>query len=290
MHLKENIILEIILDALVDSLKMVPFLFLAYLLMEYIEHRASKKADNVLNSSKKLGPLTGALIGIFPQCGFSVAAANLYTGGIITAGTLIAVFISTSDEAIPVLLANPGQLGMVMRLILIKVLIAVLVGSLVDMIMKRRTRITPDDVVMTEHHHDCHGCCAKERGIFIAALGRTLSTFVFIFIVSLLLSILISFLGLDRLGHVMLSGTIFQPIITALIGFIPNCAASVVLIQMYLAGTISFGSVVAGLCTGAGVGLLVLLRENRNLKDNLTIMAVLFLSGSIAGMIIQALF
>ncbi len=195
--------MEIILDALVDSLKMVPFLFLAYLLMEYIEHRASKKADNVLNSSKKLGPLTGALIQEFSlSADFPVAAANLYTGGIITAGTLIAVFISTSDEAIPVLLANPGQLGMVMRLILIKVLIAVLVGSLVDQIIKRRTRITPDDVVMTEHHHDCHGCCAKERGIFIAALGRTLSTFVFIFIVSLLLSILI--LSWDSTGSGML--------------------------------------------------------------------------------------
>jgi len=283
-------VLEIILEALMDSLKMIPFLFLAYMVIEYIEHKAIGKSRNMISLMNKMGPLTGSLVGILPQCGFSVAAANLYTGGIITVGTLIAVFISTSDEAIPILLANPGQAGVVTKLILIKLLVGILIGVAVDCMWKRKPQGMSKNDVHIEHHEHSHRCCAKDKGIFVVALSHTLSTFIFIFIVSLLLGILISFLGLDRLENIMLSGTVFQPIITALIGFIPNCAASVALIEMYLTGAISFGSAVAGLCTGAGVGLLVLLRENKNLKENLSIMAILLSSGSLVGIIIQTLF
>lgn len=278
---------DIILDTLLDSVKMLPFLFGAYLLIEFLEHKASDKLQNALSKSGNHGIVVGAILGTVPQCGFSVAAANLYSGKVITLGTLMAVFISTSDEAIPVLLSSPGNAGVLLKLIVVKIVIALIAGFLVDFVLKAR-RIPENKPELQDHNVLCHHC-GCEHGIIKSAIKHTVSIFLFILLVSFLLNGLIAWIGQDTISKVLLTDSIFQPFIAALIGLIPNCAASVMLVQLFLAGSLSFGSVVAGLCTGAGIGLAVLFRANRNWKKNLLILLLLYGIGSISGLIIHLL-
>lgn len=278
---------DIILDTLLDSVKMLPFLFGAYLLIEFLEHKASGKLQNALSKSGNHGIVVGAILGTVPQCGFSVAAANLYSGKVITLGTLMAVFISTSDEAIPVLLSSPGNVGVLLKLIVVKIVIALIAGFLVDFVLKAR-RIPENKPELQDHNVLCHHC-GCEHGIIKSAIKHTVSIFLFILLVSFLLNGLIAWIGQDTISKVLLTDSIFQPFIAALIGLIPNCAASVMLVQLFLAGSLSFGSVVAGLCTGAGIGLAVLFRANRNWKKNLLILLLLYGIGSISGLIIHLL-
>ena len=278
---------DIILDTLLDSVKMLPCLFGAYLLIEFLEHKASGKLQNALSKSGNHGIVVGAILGTVPQCGFSVAAANLYSGKVITLGTLMAVFISTSDEAIPVLLSSPGNVGVLLKLIVVKIVIALIAGFLVDFVLKAR-RIPENKPELQDHNVLCHHC-GCEHGIIKSAIKHTVSIFLFILLVSFLLNGLIAWIGQDTISKVLLTDSIFQPFIAALIGLIPNCAASVMLVQLFLAGSLSFGSVVAGLCTGAGIGLAVLFRANRNWKKNLLILLLLYGIGSISGLIIHLL-
>ncbi len=278
-------LLEIILDALVDTLKIVPFLFLVYLLIEYTEHRHSEKLVSALQKLGPLGSLGGALLGSVPQCGFSAAASNLYAGRMISLGTLAAVFISTSDEAIPMLIANPKSAGVIWKLILIKILIATLVGVIADALLKlkkHKSDVEPDFEEL------CEGCDCEHHHIAVSALIHTVQISLFIFAVSLLLGIAMHFIGTKAVSEFMLSGSFFQPFVTALFGFIPNCASSVVITELYLQGVISFGSCISGLCTGAGVGLLVLFRSNRHhMKQNFAIMGIMYASAVISGIIIN---
>lgn len=264
---------DIILDTLLDSVKMLPFLFGAYLLIEFLEHKASDKLQNALSKSGNHGIVVGAILGTVPQCGFSVAAANLYSGKVITLGTLIAVFISTSDEAIPVLLSSPGNAGVLLKLIIAKIVIALIAGFLVDFVLKAR-HVQENEPELQDHNVLCHHC-GCEHGIIRSAIKHTVSIFLFILLVSFVLNGLITWIGQDTISKVLLTDSVFQPFIAALIGLIPNCAASVMLVQLFLAGSLSFGSVVAGLCTGAGIGLAVLFRANRNWKKNLLILLLL---------------
>lgn len=273
---------EIIFETVIDAVKMLPFLLGAYLLIEYIEHRSAGRLEKLLGGSGKFGAVGGAVLGCIPQCGFSAAAANLYAGRIITLGTLIAVFLSTSDEAIPLLLANPDHAGTVLKLIGIKIVIAIVAGIGIDLLFR------PKPEHNHEHIHDlCADCECEEEGIFKSALHHTLHIFVFIVAVSFVLNLVIALLGEDKLAVLLMSNSIFQPAIAAVIGFIPNCASSVVMTQLYLSGTISFGSIVAGLCTNAGVGLAVLFKVNRNTKENFKILGILYIIGVGAGMVIQ---
>lgn len=278
-------LLEIILDALVDTLKIVPFLFLVYLLIEYTEHRHSEKLVSALQKLGPLGSLGGALLGSVPQCGFSAAASNLYAGRMISLGTLAAVFISTSDEAIPMLIANPKSAGVIWKLILIKILIATLVGVIADTLLKlkkHKSDVEPDFEEL------CEGCDCEHHHIAVSALIHTVQISLFIFAVSLLLGIAMHFIGTKAVSEFMLSGSFFQPFVTALFGFIPNCASSVVITELYLQGVISFGSCISGLCTGAGVGLLVLFRSNRHhMKQNFAIMGIMYAAAVISGIIIN---
>lgn len=278
-------LLEIILDALVDTLKIVPFLFLVYLLIEYTEHRHSEKLVSALQKLGPLGSLGGALLGSVPQCGFSAAASNLYAGRMISLGTLVAVFISTSDEAIPMLIANPKSAGVIWKLILIKILIATLVGVIADALLKlkkHKSDVEPDFEEL------CEGCDCEHHHIAVSALIHTVQISLFIFAVSLLLGIAMHFIGTKAVSEFMLSGSFFQPFVTALFGFIPNCASSVVITELYLQGVISFGSCISGLCTGAGVGLLVLFRSNRHhMKQNFAIMGIMYAAAVISGIIIN---
>lgn len=281
-------VLDIILDALIDTAKMLPFLFAVYLLIEYLEHKASDKLANSLRRLGPFGPVGGALFGCIPQCGFSVAVSNLYSGRLVSLGTLIAVYIATSDEAVPILLSNPQSVGEVWKLIAAKAVIAILAGLLVDGVMKFFHRRGSEE---NEPYHDlCEDCGCEEHGILYSAIKHTAQIFAFLFVVSLILGFAIYLLGEERLDRVLMTDSAFQPFLAALIGLIPNCSASVVLTNLYAAGSLSFGSVVAGLSTGAGLGLVVLFRTNKNLKQNISITALLYAIGAISGLIINLVF
>ena len=280
---------DIFSDAVLDSLKMLPFLFGAYLLIEYLEHHSSGKMEKLLASSNRLGPVTGALLGCVPQCGFSVAAANLYSGRVITLGTLVAVFLSTSDEALPILLAHPNSLSTVGALLLFKAVLGLVAGLSIDFISRRLRRGSSFYGENRQLHELCEDCHCEERGILRSAVHHTLQIFLFVLIVTVVLNGAVELIGETRLAALLMSGSVFQPAVAALLGFIPNCAASVLLTNLLLSGTISFGAAMAGLSTSAGVGLLVLFRANRNLKENLMIMALIYGISTVAGMLLQLL-
>lgn len=277
---------DILADTLLDSLKILPFLFLAFVIMELLEHRANGKIERFFAKAGKAGPAAGALLGCVPQCGFSVLCANLYSGGVVTLGTLIAVFLSTSDEAVLLLAAAPQQLPALFKLLLCKVVIAVAAGYLVDFFGRKRNRQSVGSLHEICDHEHCG--CEKHNNIWIPALLHTVKIFGFLLLFTFLLNFLVALLGHERLETLLLHDSVFQPLAAALLGFLPNCAASVLLTQLYLEGTLSFGAVVAGLCTGAGAGLLVLFRENRHVKDNLKIMAILYAVAAVSGVLLQA--
>lgn len=279
-----DLIIDVFLDALVDTAKMLPFLFGAYLLIEFLEHKASDKLANSLRKMGPFGPIGGAVIGCVPQCGFSVAVTNLFSGRLVSLGTLMAVYIATSDEAIPILLSG-GNASDVGKLILAKLIIAILAGLLIDTILRFFHRKGNEE---EEPFSDlCEGCGCEEHGVVYSALKHTVQIFIFLFITSLVLGFAMELLGEDRLGSILMTDSIFQPFLAALIGLIPNCAASVLLTNLYAAGSLSFGSVVAGLSTGAGLGIVVLFRTNKCLKENIAILLLLYLIGSLSGLIIN---
>ncbi len=276
--------LDVLLDALIDTAKMLPFLFMAFLLMEFIEHKAGDRLAGFLQKlggKTALGPAAGAVIGCVPQCGFSVAASNLYAGRVITVGTLIAVFISTSDEAVPVLLAHPDMVGSIWKLIAVKIAVAFVAGAAADIVVrvfKIRTEGESIGDMCTET-----GCGCESHGIWYSALKHSVNIGIFILIVNVLLGTVMSLAGEETVRSVLGSMGIFQPFAAGLVGMIPNCAASVFITELYAEGAISFGTAAAGLCTGAGVGLAVLFRANKNIKENLIITAAVYAVGVICG-------
>ena len=280
-----DLFLDIVLDTLLDCAKLIPFLFFAFLLLEALEHHASEKINTALASSGKAGPAVGSLLGCIPQCGFSVFSANLFSNGVITLGTLIAVFLSTSDEAVIIMLSHPDRKGEILKLLAVKVVIAIIFGYLIDLIF--RNHKGPEKHI-EDHCRDC-GCHDEHSGIFKPAVKHTLKTLVFLLIIVFILNFLVEWIGIDGLSKLMLNNSVLQPFVAALIGLIPNCAASILLTELYLKGAISFASVIAGLSTGAGAGLIVLFRENRHIKENLKIIAVLYACAVVAGLVISLL-
>lgn len=280
--------LDTAFHALIDSAKMIPFLFLAFLLMELLEHKAGDKLVNFLRKSgggRTGSAAVGALLGCVPQCGFSVIASNFYAGRVITAGTLVAVFLSTSDEAVPILLAHPDKAGMIWKLLLTKVIIAAVAGIVVDLVMKA-LKIKADD----EHIGDlCDeaGCGCGSHGIWYSALKHTIGIAIFIIIVNLVLGTVFGLVGEENVKHFLENMGVLQPVVAGLVGMIPNCAASVLITELYAEGAIEFGTAIAGLCTGAGIGLAVLFRANKSLKENLVITAIVYVVGVISGIVIN---
>lgn len=283
--------LDIILDTLIDSVKMLPFLFVSYLIIEMIEHKSSNKLKNILSSSGKYGTVVGSCLGLIPQCGFSVTASNLYSSRVITLGTLIAVFLATSDEAIPVLLSHPNNISALVKILLVKFVIAIFFGFLIDLVIKRimRNKIgnSKEQQVHEHIHQVCSHCHCDYGRIIKPTIKHTFSIFLFIVIVSFLLNLFIYLVGEESLSKILMSGTIFQPFIAGIIGLIPNCASSVLLTELYMAGNISFGAIIAGLATGGGIGIAVLFKSNHNQKENLKIVGMLYLIGVLSGVIIQ---
>lgn len=280
-----SVLLECLLDAVTDCAKLVPFLLITVLAMEYIEHRAADQFTAAIQRAGRFGAPVGALLGIVPQCGFSAACAHLFNGGLVSAGTLAAVFLSTSDEALPILLSHPDKLSAVWKLVVVKLAVAVIAGFALDLlwpVSKQRS-----DFAKTEQPHACD-CDEGSRFVDIlwAAVKRTLSILLFLFLVTLALNLLIAAIGEERLSALLLPGP-FQPLLAAVIGLIPNCAASVMLTQLYLSGVITFGSAIAGLCSASGIGLLVLLRGNRGRKAYAIVLASVFIASVLAGSLLQ---
>lgn len=274
---------SVLLHAITDVLPIIPFLFLTYLLMEFIEHKAEGKTVSFLRRSGKFGPLLGGAVGIIPQCGFSAVASNLYCTKIITAGTLISVFLSTSDEMLPLLISNPSISGKkIIFILLYKLAVAILVGFIVDLILflthQKKEEISIDEIC---NNDNCH--C--ERGIFYSALHHTLKISAFIFICTVVINTAIFFIGEENLSKIMYAKPVLSHLIAAVFGLIPNCAASVALTKFYTSGFITLGTMLSGLFSASGVGLLVLLKVNKHRKSNLTIVLCIVIAGLLGGLI-----
>lgn len=280
-----EIITHALLHSVEDSLKILPFLFLTYLIMEWIEHKTSSKAKGIIKKSGKFGPLLGGLLGIVPQCGFSAAAASLYAGRILTLGTLIAIFLSTSDEMLPILISEAAPISLIIEILAIKLGIGVFFGFLIDFILRKRQKEKLDT---EEISHMCeHDHCHCEKGIIKSSFKHTLSTFLYILIITFLLNIVIEWIGEDTLAHFVTNQPIVGPIIAGIIGLIPNCASSVILTQLFLSNVISASTMIAGLLVGSGVGLLVLFKSNHNIKENLAITILLYVIAVVSGIVLN---
>ena len=289
----ENLpVADYVADAICDSIHLVPFLFIIFLLIEIFENYFSDEIKNLSKGSKKLGPLVGAILAGIPQCGFSVIATPLYINKIITRGTLIAIYISTSDEAIPILLSTPSQFPVILPLLAIKICLGMFAGYLVDIIAPQKDLVTPESISEIDDEEDEVGCCShhvhnkhRKRELIFHPLKHTLSIFSMILVISLGLNFCFEIFGNDVINKILLNNSAFQPVIASLVGLIPNCAISVLLTMLYIGGILSFASVVAGLSSGAGLGLIVLLKRN-NLKDSLKIIAILLGISIITGLIL----
>ena len=277
--------IDVIKDTLFDSIKLLPFL--AYLLMEYLEHKTGNKTKGIVKKSGKLGPLWGGIIGIFPQCGFSAAAANLYAGKIITMWTLIAVFLSTSDEMLPILISEAAPASLILKILAIKLVVGIIAGFIIDLVINvigKTKKVEPEEAVghMCEHDH-----CDCEHGIFKSALKHTINIFIFITIITFAINTLIHFIGEETIEKAIAGVPVLGILVSSIFGLIPNCAGSVIITELYLSNLISFGSMIAGLLVGSGIGILVLFKSNKNIKENLTITGLLMLVGIIVGLIID---
>lgn len=268
---------EVIIETILHSLKTLPFLLGAYWLIEYLEQH-NKASFKMLS---RFGALGGSLLGCIPQCGFSAAASQLYARRFIPIGTLIAIFLATSDEALPILFAHPEHLGTLLAIIGGKIIIGVIFGSIINLIFKSET--LPYEACDTTNKNECPG----NLKIFICALKRTMFIFIFLAAVMFILNTIVYFIGEDAIATVLISGNPFQAFITSLFGLIPNCAPSVILTELYISGDIGFGSLLGGLCTGSGAGLLMLYRENKNIKQNLLITALVYLIGAFVGVMLN---
>ena len=268
---------EVILDGLLDTLKLIPFLLLSFLIIELIEHKL--KSDDILIKTGKFGPLFGGLLGIIPQCGFASIATNLYITRIISLGTLIAVYLSTSDEMLPILISENVEFGIILKILGIKLLIGVIAGFIIDLFYRQKNK---HDYYLCKEEH-----CHCKESIFKSAIIHTFNIAIFILIINLILN-LVFYLGLEEyLNSILLKDNIFAPVITCLVGLIPNCASSVIITKLYLNFGISFGSLIGGLLTNSGVGLLILLKNNKNLKENILIIAIVFIVGLLSGIILN---
>lgn len=272
---------DVILDTVIDGLKLLPFLFIAFIIIELIEHKLKNK--EIMIKTGKFGPLVGSILGVIPQCGFSVTATNLYATRIISLGTLISIYLSTSDEMVPILIGE-GRADLVPKVLLIKVFIGMFCGFIIDLIFRKKNNSNHEISDLCEKEH-----CDCNHSIIKSAIKHTLSIFIFIFIVSFILNLGFEYLGEDTISKIFLKDSFFSPFVASLIGLIPNCASSVAITTVYLSGAITFGSAMAGLLTNSGVALMVLFKINHNIKENMKILLLIYGIGVISGIIINLL-
>lgn len=274
---------DCLIDALLDTLKLLPYLFVTFLLLEFIEHKINSK--KLLSRGQKAGPLVGGLLGALPQCGFSAMAANLFAGRVITIGTVVAVFLSTSDEMLPIMLGEQTDFSLILKIVGLKVLIGVAVGFMVDLLLGKFFKKNQKHDI----GHLCEGehCHCDEHNLLVSALIHTLKTGAFLLVANVLIGLIIFWIGEENLGNFLLGSRPLTYFVASLVGLVPNCAGSIIITEFYLAGLISFGSMAAGLLTGCGLGLLLLFKNNKNWRENLTVTAIIYVVGVVAGLIID---
>ena len=283
---------EAILDAFLDTLKIFPFIFVIYVLIELLEHKTSFTRDRE-RLQGGLAPLIGAATGIIPQCGFSVMAAKLYDRGLIRTGTLLAVFLATSDEALIILLSEGSRADMIVPIIVIKLIVAVGVGYGANFLLAdEKLAVMP---LSAEDDVHCFSCGREHDGktdikvYLVDPLLHSLKIALYLLIVNMVLGCIIYEIGEDAISSLIIGGPYLQPFITAAIGLIPNCASSVIITQTYIDGFMTFGSCVAGLCANAGLGFVVLLKNGKKLKRNLILIAVTYLISVLVGIFINSI-
>lgn len=278
-------------DAIIDSFHVLPLLFIVFLIIEFVEFFYSDKINSFMKKSEKSAPLIGSLAAIIPQCGFSVIASTLYIRRFITKGTLIGIYLATSDEAIPILLAQPNQIHYVLPIIGLKFFIGICAGYLIDLILKENKYIPiPEKSDEEVDEGCCHHCVSRrrKRELIYHPLKHTFNIFVFILVITILLNFVLMEYSNHSMLHLLLGkAKILEPVITAIIGLIPNCAISIALTMLLIKGSISFGAVMSGLLSNAGLGILILCRHNENLKDTLKIIGILLSISIVSGLLIQ---
>lgn len=277
---------DVFLEALWDSVKLLPFLFVTYLVMGFFEHAATEKSKEIITKAGRFGPLWGGVLGAFPQCGFSAAASNFYVGRMITLGTLISIYLSTSDEMLPIFISEKISVLTILKILATKAVIGMISGFIAEIflgwITKKKER---PNTFSPREDQDCH--CGGH--ILAEAIYHTIKVFVFLLAISFAINILIYFTGEEALMFLISDVPVLGQLVAALVGLIPNCAASVVITQLYIKGIIGAGPMISGLLVSAGMGLLVLFEENRHVKENLTIVGALYVFGVIWGIVIDAL-
>lgn len=271
---------EIILDTILDCLKILPFLFIAFLIIEFFEHKLSHKTEDTIKKAGKFGPLFGSLLGALPQCGFSILATNLYITRIISLGTLIAIYLSTSDEMLPILIAEKAPIDSILFLVVLKILIGMICGFIIDLIIRKEE--TKEHFEICEHDH-----CDCEHGIVMSAIKHTLKILIFIFVITFILNAAFHYIGEDNIKHIFDKTNFFTPFIAALIGLIPNCGSSIILTELYITNILPLSSALAGLLANSGVALLILFKSNKNIKENLKIVGILYSISAITGLLLK---
>lgn len=317
----KELLIDSLLDALLDTGKLLPFLFATYLFMEWLEKKTAGKQADLLKKSNKIGPLLGGIFGVVPQCGFSLMASNLYSGGVIGAGVLLAVFMSTSDEMLPMMLSSDSISGLTIAKILVaKAVIAIVTGYAIGFLLDRLTRHQDTSHVKPSsthehtqqheeaddsdgHHHkhfhtgekNIHEMCEQEHcdcqsGVFKSAVKHTVKITLFIFLFTIAVNIIIGIVGEEKIASLFSDIPVVGEAAAALVGLVPNCAASVMITELYMQGILTSGAMMSGLLVSAGVGLAVLFRMNRHrLAENIKLVCALYISGVLWGVLINAI-
>ncbi len=277
---------HLILHTVLDTLKVVPFLFLTYLLMEFLEHKANGAPERWLRGSGKVGPLFGGALGVLPQCGFSAAATGFYTGRMITTGTLIAVYLSTSDEMLPILLSGGAPLPTVFKLLGTKLIIGVAAGFAIDAVERLIRRGKNEQEPQIEELCERENCDCGDRFV-LSALKHTGYITLFLLLFTFVMNVGIEWIGEETIKSVVLDRPVLGSLLAALVGLIPNCASSVVLTSLFVEGIVSTGALLSGLMVNAGVGLAILFRNNRPARDSFRVVAILFTISVACGILID---
>ena len=273
--------IDVIMDGIIDTIKILPYLLVTFIILELLEHKLSHKNQELLSNNKKFGPIIGSLLGAFPQCGFSTVAANLFSSRVITMGTLIAVFLSTSDEMLPIMISEKTNIVLLLKIILFKVIIGIIFGFIIDLVIKTKEKAHIHDICEKDH------CSCEKHGVIVSSLTHTVKIGFFILVANLLINLLIFKIGEDNLSKLLLNNNILKYFLASLIGLIPNCASSVIITELYLSKLITLGTLLSGLLTGSGLGILLLFKTNKNIKENVMILSIIYFIGVFIGLIID---
>ena len=271
---------NILLDTIIDCIKLLPFLFITFIIIELIEHKLNKHIENIITNSKKFGPIIGAFLGSIPQCGFSLVATNLYITRIITLGTLISIYLSTSDEMIPIMLSHKTNINIILKIVAIKIIIGIIFGIIIDLIFKKNNKKINYDICESTH-------CDCKHSIILSSIKHTIKTLIFIFIATLFINIIFEYLSINLINKIFLKNTYFAPLLSSLVGLIPSCGSSIILTELFINNTISFSALISGLLTNSGIAILILFKNNKNIKENIKIISILYIIGTFIGIFLN---